>query len=115
MIIKKEKAIQKEIVPGVFQIQYIDKFSGSGAVSMGAVTLQAGAALKVHIHKVEDAMVVIEGKGVFILGGEEHPIEEGMALLAPAGMPHGLVNTSNAPLKIVYTWPSVEVERFFVD
>lgn len=113
MIIKKELAIQREIVPGVSQIHYIDKFSGSGGVSMGMVTLQAGTAIKVHTHKVEDAMVILEGKGIFILGDKEHPVEEGMAVIASAGTPHGFKNNSDAPLRLVYTWPSVEVERFF--
>ncbi len=114
MIIKKEKAIQREISSGIFQIHYIDKYSGSGGISMGVVTLQAGTALKIHTHKVEDAMVIVEGKGTFILAGEEQPIEEGMAVVAPAGMMHGLRNTSDAPLKIAYAWPSVEVEKVFV-
>ncbi|MDX9872880.1 MAG: cupin domain-containing protein [Clostridia bacterium] len=115
MIIKKEQAIQRELVPGVHQIHYIDKVTGTGGVSMGTVTLQPGAALKVHKHKVEDAMVIIEGKGIFILGDKEYPIEEGMAVYAPAATPHGLKNNSDAPLRIVYTFPAVDVERYFVE
>jgi len=114
MIIKKEQAIQRELLPGAFQIHYIDKASGAGGVSMGTVTLQPGTALKPHTHKVEDAMIIIEGKGLFILGDKEYPIEKGMAVMAPAGMIHGLKNNGDMPLIIVYTWPSVEVERFFV-
>ena len=114
MIIKEEDAIQRELVPGLFQIHYIDKSSGAGGVSMGVVTLMPGAQLKTHVHKLEDAMIVIEGKGLLILEGEEYPIEEGMGLLAPAGKPHGLKNNSDKPLRIVYTWPGVDVERVFV-
>lgn len=114
MIVTKEQAIQREIMPGISQIHYIDKFSGSGGVSMGTVTLQPGTALKVHTHKLEDAMIIIEGKGLFVLGDKEHSIEQGMAVVAPAGMPHGLKNNSDKPLTIVYTWPSVDVERVFV-
>lgn len=114
MIVKKEDAIQRELVPGLFQIHYIDKYNGAGGVSMGVVTIMPGAGLKTHVHKLEDAMVVIEGKGLFILEGVEYPIEEGMGLLAPAGKPHGLKNNGDSPLRIVYTWPSVDVERVFV-
>jgi quercetin dioxygenase-like cupin family protein len=113
MIIFKEQATQREVAPGVYQIHYLDKASGAGGVSMGIVTLQPGCGLKTHTHKVEDAMIVLEGKGLFLLGENEHPVEAGMAVIAPAGMPHGLKNNGSAPLKIVYTWPSVEVERFF--
>ncbi|MCR4443386.1 MAG: cupin domain-containing protein [Peptococcaceae bacterium] len=114
MIVKKEQAIHREVVPGVFQTHYIDKSSGAGGVSMGVVTLQPGAGLKPHTHKVEDAMIIIEGKGLFILGDREYPIEEGMAVMAPAGTPHGLRNNGDKPLRIVYTWPAVEVERYFI-
>lgn len=113
MIINKEQAIHKEVIPGIQQIHYIDKSTGSGAVSLGIIVLQPGTSLRQHTHKVEDAMVVIEGKGLMLENGVEHPIEEGMALLAPANTFHGLKNNSDKPLKIVYTWPSVDVERFF--
>jgi len=113
MIVKKEEAIHREVVPGVSQIHYLDKNTGAGAVSMGIVILQPGAALKQHTHKAEDAMIVIEGKGLMLVGDEEHPIEEGMALLAPANTLHGLKNNSDKPLRIVYTWPAVDVARYF--
>ena len=113
MIVTKEQAIQREVVPGVSQIHYLDKATGSGAVSMGVVILQPGAALRQHTHKAEDAMIVIEGKGLMLVGDQEIPIEEGMALLAPANTLHGLKNNSDKPLRIVYTWPAVEVQRFF--
>lgn len=114
MVINQEEAVQRELVPGVFQTHYIDKHTGAGGVSMGTVTLGPGTALKLHTHKVEDAMVVVEGEGTFLLNGKEYPIREGVAVVAPAGMPHGLKNDSAYTLKIVYTWPSVEVERSFV-
>ncbi len=115
MIIQKDKAIQREILPGVSQIHYIDKYSGAGGISMGVVSMEPGTAIKPHVHRVEDAMVILEGKGLFILEGTEYPIEAGMAVIAPAGKAHGLKNNSDALLRIVYTWPSVDVERFFLE
>ena len=114
MIVNKEQAVSREVVPGIFQIHYIDKCTGSGGVSMGSVTLKPGTMLNIHTHKVEDAMVIIEGKGLFFLDGEEHSIEKGMAVVAPAGVPHGLKNDGTTDLKLVYTWPAVEVDRYFI-
>lgn len=113
MIITGEKAIKREIVPGVFQTHFIDKQFGSGGVSMGMVTIQPGAGIPPHVHRVEDAMVVVEGEGIFLVGEQGIPFKAGMGLLAPAGVRHGLKNNGENPLKIVYTWPSIEVERFF--
>ena len=82
---------------------------------MGMVALEPGTAIQAHYHKVEDVMIVLDGRGLFILEGEEHPIEAGMAIIAPAGKAHGLQNNSDSVLRIVYAWPSVDVERFFLD
>lgn len=82
---------------------------------MGEVVLAPGTEIKGHYHKVEDVMIVLDGRGSFILDGTEHPIEAGMGIIAPAGRVHGLKNNSEANLRIVYAWPSVDVERFFVD
>ncbi len=114
MIVDKTQAKQNEISPGVCITHYIDKDKGSGGVSMGMVELLPGTHIKKHFHKVEDSMIVIAGEGIFIVDDTEYPIKEGMGLLAPAGVPHALKNNGHIPLRIVYTWPSVEVERFFI-
>ena len=36
---------------------------------------------------------VIEGQGVFLLDGDEVPMEAGVLLVAPEGAPHGIRNT----------------------
>lgn len=114
MIIKKQQTASRELMPGITQIPYWDKDTGSGAVSMGMVTLAPGCALPPHRHKVEDAMIVIAGQGMFVVDGCEMVAEAGDALLAPAGSVHYLRNDGTVPFSVVYTWPSVEVERIGV-
>lgn len=114
MIIKQSQASERELKPGITQTPYWDKATGSGSVSMGTVTLAPGCALPPHRHKVEDAMIVIAGKGVFVVDGQELAAEAGDALLAPAGSVHYIRNDGTVPFTVVYTWPSVEVERIGV-
>ena len=112
MVVKSNDVLRRELLPGAMQSHIWDKNTGAGSVSMGVITLQPGVALKPHRHLVEDAMVVISGTGSFVVDDLVTPIAAGDGLLAPAGTTHFIRNDGSEPLVIVYTWPSVQVERF---
>jgi mannose-6-phosphate isomerase-like protein (cupin superfamily) len=44
---------------------------------------------------------VLEGEGTFLLEGRELPMKAGDLLVAPAGVPHGVRNTSAARLLVL--------------
>ncbi len=115
MVLRKENIQKNEIMQGVVQQPCWDKATGADNVSMGIITLEPGASFPEHYHIVEDAMIVLSGKGLFIVDKEIIPISKGCALLAPAKSKHYLINDGTEPLEIVYTWPSVMVERFILD
>jgi quercetin dioxygenase-like cupin family protein len=57
---------------------------------------------KPHTHGDQDKFyVVLEGRGRFRLGTAEHALEAGDALVAPAGVEHGLVNDGDRPLLVL--------------
>ena len=59
----------------------------------------AGQSQKAHTHDDQDKVYyVVEGVGRFSLGGAEQRLSAGEALVAPAGVPHGLVNDGPEPL-----------------
>jgi len=61
-----------------------------------------GQEQKPHTHGDQDKFyVVLEGRGRFRLGAAEHALEAGDALVAPAGVEHGLVNDGDARLLVV--------------
>ena len=61
-----------------------------------------GQAQKAHTHEDQDKIYyVLEGAGRFSLGGEEARLSAGEALVARAGVEHGLVNDGAAPLLIL--------------
>jgi quercetin dioxygenase-like cupin family protein len=62
---------------------------GSGAV--GRMKIAAGAAQAAHRHPgAEEMMLVLDGRGVALVGGQEQPIEAGNLLFAPAGAAHSI-------------------------
>ena len=57
---------------------------------------------KPHTHGDQDKFyVVLEGRGRFRLGSAEHVLDAGDALVAPAGIEHGLVNDGATPLLVL--------------
>ncbi|MGC8877295.1 cupin domain-containing protein [Thermus sp.] len=60
--------------------------------------LLPGQAQKVHAHEGSDKVYyVLEGEVVARVGEEEALLAPGMAVLAPAGVPHGVRNASGSP------------------
>jgi quercetin dioxygenase-like cupin family protein len=61
-----------------------------------------GQSQKPHTHADQDKIYyVLEGYGRFSLGGQEERVTAGEALVAPAGVEHGLVNDSTSPLLVL--------------
>jgi quercetin dioxygenase-like cupin family protein len=57
---------------------------------------------KPHTHGDQDKFyVVLEGRGRFRLGATEHVLDAGDALVAPAGVEHGLLNDGDRPLLVL--------------
>ena len=64
--------------------------------------LEPGQSQKVHSHADQDKVyVVLEGRGRLTLGAEEHALAAGEALVAAAGIPHGVSNDSGARLVLL--------------
>lgn len=66
------------------------------------MTLQAGEEIGMEHHTGHDQFIrVEEGQGVAILDGEEHTLEDGTAVVIPAGTEHNVINTSKTePLRL---------------
>jgi mannose-6-phosphate isomerase-like protein (cupin superfamily) len=73
------------------------------------MTLQAGEEIGTEHHEGHDQFIRVEqGEGVAILDGEKHKLEDGVAVVIPAGTEHNVINTSTTgPLRLytLYTPP----------
>jgi mannose-6-phosphate isomerase-like protein (cupin superfamily) len=64
--------------------------------------LESGQEQKVHAHAVEDKIYyVLEGRGSFVVGDEIQELGERQIVMAPAGAPHGVKNSSESRLTLL--------------
>lgn len=100
-----------ETFRGVRHRFHVDADLGAGAVTLATARLDPGAVVPPHTHPVEDAMVVLEGRGELVVDGNVHTLRPGGGYLAPANVVHHVRNTGDEDLVIVFTWPAVDVAR----
>lgn len=61
-----------------------------------------------EVHGADQFLRIEEGKGRAIVGEKEYEIEDGTAIVVPAGTKHNIFNTGNIPLKLytIYSPPN---------
>lgn len=65
------------------------------------MTLKVGEEIGQEKHEGHDQFIRVEaGQGVAILDGEKHALEDGVAVVIPAGTEHNVINTSTEPLRL---------------
>jgi len=69
---------------------------------VGLNGFEPGQEHRLHAHSGMDKLYhVLKGRGVFLLQGREEPMEAGMLLVAPEGVPHGIRNTGDERLLVL--------------
>lgn len=68
------------------------------------MTIEPGGEIGQERHDGHDQFIRVEaGTGEGILDGERHPLEDGTALVIPAGAVHNVINTSSSEPLRLYT------------
>ena len=68
------------------------------------MSLQPGEEIGLEKHEGHDQFIRVEaGSGVAILDGEKHALEDGVAVVIPAGTEHNVINTSDSEPMRLYT------------
>ena len=68
------------------------------------MTLQPGEEIGLEKHEGHDQFIRVEaGQGAAILDGERHALEDGVAVVIPAGTEHNVINTSSSEPMRLYT------------
>ena len=74
----------------------------TGHFQLDLYCVAPGQAQKAHTHDAQDKVYyVLKGAGRFSLAAKEEKLGRGEALIAPAGVEHGLVNDGPDPLVIL--------------
>ncbi len=65
------------------------------------MSIPAGEDIGMEVHSDHDQFIRVEqGTGKAILDGVEHPLQDGSAVLIPAGTQHNIVNTGKGDMKL---------------
>ena len=73
-------------------------------VQLVVMSLRPGEEIGLETHDDGDQFIRVEaGKGIAILDGEEHDLEDGSAVVIPAGVQHNIINNSPQQTLKLYT------------
>ena len=80
--------------------------NGAVGSTLGYSVWAPGASTRQLVHEVDELAYIVEGEGKLSIGEESVSYSAGEAVLIPAGVPHGVVNDSAAPMSMVYVFAS---------
>ena len=84
----------------------------SDRMLVGLNAFEPGQEHALHGHADQDKVYhVLEGNGLFLLEGRDIEMGAGMMLVAPAGIPHGVRNTSDQRLIVLVFMAPAPVPR----
>ena len=65
-------------------------------------TLNLGVSIGIHTHEGEmETMVIVRGKAVHTINGQDQYLEEGDIIAAQPGDSHGIAQTGDEPLVLI--------------
>mgnify|MGYP001617190822 CR=1 FL=1 len=67
------------------------------------MSLKPGEEIGEEVHDLDQFLRIEKGAGKTVLNGLEHPLEDGSAVLVPAGVKHNIINTSPDKEMKIYT------------
>ena len=88
--------------------------TGSTLLAMGTQLLPGGEQIPVHRHEHQDEILFIhEGHATGVVGDSSLPIEPGTTIYVPRGLWHGVQNTHEQSVKIVWVVAPPGLEGYF--
>lgn len=87
---------------------------GSTSLINGITAFDPGAAIGLHFHNCEESVMVIEGEAVAEVAGIRHHLRTGDTTWLPANVPHRFLNETDRPMRIFWTYASVDATRTMV-
>jgi len=101
--------------PGLEACVIVGAARGSQALHIEELTVAPKARIPRRIHPhTEVAIMVLEGMLDVLLGRQRMTIGPGHTVLAPAGTSHGFLNRYEAPARLLFVFPTHQVEHVLV-
>jgi len=83
----------------------ISKEDGAENFAMRMFELQPGGFTPLHEHRHEHEVFVIEGEGIFVFEGREHPFNSEYVIFVPPNEEHQFRNSGNSVLRMLCLIP----------
>lgn len=117
-ILRRVTLIKVDSVPildrgsGITTIPLITRHSDSAAlITSGISTYPAGTGAPLHVHNCDEQVTLLDGQGEVEIEGVATPLVPYDSTYIPAGQRHLFRNTSDAPMKILWIYPTQDVTR----
>ena len=90
--------------------------NGVNAVSFCTEDMTPGRKMRVHKHLNNDELIFIhKGEGTLTLGESINQVKTGDVVFIPRGVWHGLDNTSEQDLQMVFQYTPAGFEQYFIE
>ena len=100
-----KKPVNVEGAKGVAIRVLISKDDGAPTFAMRMFEVQPGGHTPLHRHPHEHEVFVLQGTGVAVHEGKDHPISPEDVVFVPGGDEHCFKNTGNSPLRFLCMVP----------
>ena len=101
---------------GATTTQLVTPACGAGAFLSGFTDIPPGAAIPLHYHNCEEAVLVVHGEATVEVDGKQFAAKAGDVVWQPENVPHRFLNPSDTePLRIYWTYASVKATRTMVE
>ncbi len=102
-----------------FRVLFSADRTPTSSLYTGPTKFAPGGWLGLHRHTQAEVHHLVEGSGVLVLDGVEHPVAAGSAVSIPGDAEHGIRNTGEGTLRFVYAFATDAIDdvvhRFSAD
>ncbi len=114
-VIDYDKQIPIDRGTGVKTVPLTGKWIDSTSLTNGITMFEPGATIARHYHNCDESVTILEGEATCEVDGDVFKMQAYDTTFVPAGIPHRFWNESDATMKILWTYASVEVTRTFTE
>lgn len=80
----------------------VDETTGARNLALWHGEIEPGGVADLHVHEeMEQAFIVLEGKGSFMVEDQEYTLGEGSIIFIPAKQPHQVTSVGDRTLKVL--------------